>query len=515
MEEGKGSATRIQRQVLEAVWRRAPRSRVLASGATAIVAVSGGQDSVCLLDALYRLADRLGVRLYVAHVDHRLRGEQSRADALFVQTLAARYGLPVRLLAADVGRYRREHRLAVQAAARSARYQLLARLAHELGASGVVLGHTRDDLVETFLLNLLRGAGAEGLAGLRAEHELAVEALGPPLDELDPLPAGYALTLARPLLDVERRQTAEYCRGVGLAYRDDPSNLARDYRRNRVRLELLPALERFNPSIRRTLAATAALVRDDLEVVEAAVDEAWRRLARLEPGRVTFQRQAFVEQRTAIQRRLVRRAVAALRGSTTGLGWQAVERALDVAGRGETGRRARLTRDLELACAYGWIEIAGAAPARPLDTRSARAVRLPIPGVARVEGIGTLEAKLLEDPEEVERAKQCATSLPPSEAMLDADKLGDSAAVRGRKPGDRMQPLGMAGTRKLQDILVDARVPRSARDLVPVVEASGEIAWLVGLRVGERFKLDQGTRRVAHLRFTPVRADESGQEARG
>ncbi|HEV7665406.1 MAG TPA: tRNA lysidine(34) synthetase TilS [Chloroflexota bacterium] len=309
---------------------RAAASRVpdlFAVDAPLIVGYSGGQDSTALLHALSRHRPRGG--LIAVHVDHALRAG-SADTALQVVAAGAAMGIAVEISRVDVPAYR--HRLtgwSVQQAARAARYHALAQAAQERGAVAVLVAHTADDQAETLLLHLLRGAGLAGLAGMRLEQTLDAGQLGPPPAEWDVGPA--PLRLARPLLGVRRSTTLAYCAELGLPVVEDPSNQSRAYTRNRVRLDLLPALEAFNPAIGAVLARTADLAADDLAVLEAVVAELARTLARpAPPGELVFDLAQWRLQPRALQRRLLRRGLAELLGTLADVPASPIEDALDL-----------------------------------------------------------------------------------------------------------------------------------------------------------------------------------------
>ena len=216
---------------------------LLAPGHRLVVGYSGGQDSTCLLHAL---AQR-GLEVVAAHVDHGLRPE-SAAQAQQVAALAQQFGVRCEVRRIDLAAYQALTGWGIQQAARAARYQVLAAIAADVQAEALLVAHTADDQAETVLLNLLRGAGLKGLSGMRLDEQLDPRQLGPALVESAPL------RVARPLLRVSRATTLAYCQEVGLDHVEDPSNLSGAYTRNRVRLELLPLLERFNPGVRGIVA---------------------------------------------------------------------------------------------------------------------------------------------------------------------------------------------------------------------------------------------------------------------
>ncbi len=300
-------------------------------GGTVVVGLSGGADSVALVDALASLRRRRGFQLVAAHLDHRLR-PGSAEDAAFCAALCARLDVPFRTGAADVRARAGRERGGLEQAARRERYAFLRRVREEEGAAAIAVAHTRDDQAETLLLRLLRGAGATGLAGMRPRSGDVV----------------------RPLLAVSRSEVLAHLRERGLAWREDPSNADPAHRRNRVRHELLPYLEeRFNPGIRAVLARTASLLADEAAHVRAEARSLVARIGREEDGVLALRRAPLAEAPPAVARATLREAL--LRAGGLGrVGALHVERVLQLArAKAPSGRRlplpggreARFTRD--------------------------------------------------------------------------------------------------------------------------------------------------------------------------
>jgi tRNA(Ile)-lysidine synthase len=331
------------RRSLRAAAARLPE--VFAPGTRVVVAYSGGQDSTCLLHALAQ--SRLGLELVAAHVDHGLRTD-SAADAERVADLARGLGLQIDVRRVDVGAYRQGlPGWSVQQAARAARYQVLATVARSHGAAAVLVAHTADDQAETLLINLLRGAGLPGLAAMRMDETIRPARLGPLLPELDALPD--AMRLVRPLLKIPRSTTRAYCTELGLAVVEDASNLSRAYTRNRVRLDLLPVLESFNPAIRTVLARTADLAAEEVAALDALVDELHVRLSRAPaPDVLEYDLRPWRAQPRALQRRLLRRGLECLVGGLIDVRAAPIEDALDVLQSAGTSPTYHLPHGVEL-----------------------------------------------------------------------------------------------------------------------------------------------------------------------
>ncbi len=488
-------------------------ARGLLSPDALVVAVSGGQDSVCMLDVLGRLRERLGLDLHVAHLNHMFRGAQSAAEAEYVRDLAGRMGLPATVAAIDVPSYRARHRLAKQVAARYARYQFLAGVAGQVGAEQVAVGHTADDAVETFLLNLLRGSGLSGLRGMPPRREMTRAQLGPPLEGGDwhtdevPLPEGRLPEVVRPILDLFRAETEGYCWSRGLSFRRDPSNLDMAYRRNWVRAKLLPSLEQYAPGVKDRLRNAGELLADDHAVVVCVVERLWAEMARVEEGKVGFDLESWGQLETALQRHLLRRAMETLAGSLEGFSRVHVDAAEAAIRRGAVGARVDLPGGVVLEKGYTSFWLVGPSAPFPAGVNApSTPVPFPVPGTVALPG-GILESSLADVAgAEPQRNEYCCGSR--WEACLDAARVGPSLAVRRRRPGDRFVPLGMDQAKKLHDFLIDEKVPRGERDRIPLVATPTDIVWVVGHRIDDRFKVTPTTRRILRLRFEPAVSDE-------
>jgi tRNA(Ile)-lysidine synthetase-like protein len=308
----------VRRAVREAL----DRHDLLSGRRRIVVAVSGGADSLCLLDALAAVVPDPGRRLFVGHIDHQLRPE-SAADAEHVKQVALGLGVPGTVDTVNVAALAKAERLGIEEAARRGRYRSLSRMADDLGTDIVLTGHTRDDFVETVVLRILRGAGTHGLSGIAEVERFSASAFDPARGKLAP-----ALRVVRPLLQVGRTETVAYCEARGIRWLIDPSNTDPAFTRNRVRAHLLPVLRTYNPAIDRALVRMAQVVGDE----DAWLDEvAVQRLSQLrDPSGDdhVLNLSAWQRQPVPIQRRLVR--MIADPDNVHEIGFEAVERALAV-----------------------------------------------------------------------------------------------------------------------------------------------------------------------------------------
>ncbi len=462
-----------QRSPLEEVRRFFQRNPV-PPGSLLIVAVSGGPDSVCLLHVLFRLRDELSLRLHVAHLDHRLRGAESDADAAYVRELARDLGLPVTIGQRDVAGYRKKHKLSLEEAARDARYAFLEDVALETGAYAVAVGHTSDDRTETVLLNILRGAGTRGLRGLM------------PVTIRN---EGAALLLLRPLLEVSREGTQSYCREFGLEPRQDASNLSSEYTRNRVRHSLMPVLREYNPRIEEALLRLARLAADDTDFIAGEVEKAKNSVVAVAEGAARIDKACFNGLHPALQRGILREAVLAVRGSLKDIEAGHIEDML-IATHGPSGKAIMLPDGLSFCIEYDRFVLTpdtGAfCPLPELDGEHPLAV----PGVTVLPG-WEVTAKIDDG--------QTAAGDTPYAARFDYDLTGTQLSIRTRRKGDRFQPLGLDAEKKVGEFMIDEHIPRAWRDRVPLVTSPEGIVWVAGYRIDGRYKVTEKTSRILHL----------------
>ena len=506
--------------VITAVQSAVARHRLLTPGQKVVVGVSGGPDSVCLLHVLRHLAPQFEISLHVAHLNHGIRGQPADADASFVAELAAAWQLPCSIERVDVPALARAGRLAVEEAARRARYDFLARLATRLGASSIAVGHHADDQVETVLMHWLRGSGLAGLRGMLPSMPLAeyrlIEGLAPDeADDARPVTDETPLMLIRPLLDVSRREIEAYCARHNLQTRFDQSNLDTTYFRNRLRHELLPYLETYNANIRQVLRRSAAVMAADYELLRQQLAQAWHQVVRSEsPAAIIFDLAAWQALPLSLKRSTLREAIHRLRRSLRNINFVHVENALEIASAGQTGAQASLPQGLCASVGYDTLTVADqvyrACPDLPLLMKP-EALEVAVPGETRLpEGHWVLRAVLLERSElapGVETGQPGepwqATGRRAWQAYLDAEAAGRPLRLRPRQPGDRFCPLGWhARSKRVNEFMINEKIPAAWRPHIPLlVDRDDRILWLCGWRLDQRASITPSTRHILWLRF--------------
>lgn len=309
-------------RVLEASGLILDRARLIGSRRPVVVAVSGGADSLCLLDVLMTLFDRATGRIVVGHVDHCLRPESGQ-DANYVQSIAGDYGVRCETMRVDVPALMTIEGRGIEDAARVGRYRALRDLCGRVGGVAVLTGHTRDDSIETVLMHLIRGSGRSGLGGMA--ETVPIDAIA---DRSAPATSAPPARVVRPLLDIGRSDTVEYCEARGIRWLTDPTNADPTMLRNRVRGHLLPVLRTYNPAIDEALDRLARVMRDEDAYLDELTEQRYRRLASNDDGQVGIEIVDWTRQPLALQRRLVRRIGSDL--GLTEMSRDAVERALAV-----------------------------------------------------------------------------------------------------------------------------------------------------------------------------------------
>ncbi len=451
---------------------------LFSAGDKLVVAVSGGADSVCLLHILAQWQRELGVELHVAHLNHQLRGAESDSDASYVSDLAHKLGVPATIERRDVAAYRDQKGGSLEEAAREVRYSFLAEVTRGIGTSKVAVGHARDDHIETVMMHLLRGVGTAGLRGLQ------------PRSVLQYSENGGQLEVVRPLLEVTRQETLDYCQRYNLAPRSDSSNVSLSFLRNRVRLELLPMLRSYNPGVDKALLRLADIAGDDISFIEEQASLLWKELAREEGDVIYLDISKMVTSPRAMQRQIFRRAVKQLRGNLKDVEANHIEAMMDFLSK-PAGKKLCLPDGLTLSTEYGRLVLAlvqaSICPLPPLKGIS----NINIPGETDLPS-WRVRADIIQEVVGDDNGLV---------ASFDLDKVGKELTVRRRRPGDRFQPLGMSQTKKLQDFMVDSKIPRSWRDRVPLICSPKQILWVVGWRIDDRVKVTENTKEILRLQF--------------
>jgi tRNA(Ile)-lysidine synthase len=461
----------------ERIGRFAAQHALWSAETRVVAAVSGGADSVALLFLLRELAASGACRLAgVAHLHHHIRGAAADADAAFCRDLAVRLGVPVVIGNQDVPSLANEAGVSLEVAGRDARQRFYAEARATLDASCVAVAHTRDDQAETVLLRLARGAGTTGLSGMAPRR-------------------GH---LVRPLLETSRDELRAFLNELGEAWHEDATNADCAIPRNRIRHYVLPQLRELNAQADAAVARAADILRTDAVFLDGLANEAAARLVRIEARRVVIDAAGLLQLPLALRRRVALRALETANPSRS-YGLEEAETVCDAAAGGAGANLFGL--DMERSGAN--VVLVSRGPKVPTVPQVPRGLgdagtdqfelQLEIPGaVDAPHGRWTLSAS---GPVSRHDARVEA-----GQVMVDAATLSAALIVRPRRPGDRLHPLGAPGTRKLQDVFVDRKIPRDARDREPIVtDEMGRIVWVAGQVLAAPFRVTPLTTTVVVL----------------
>jgi tRNA(Ile)-lysidine synthase len=457
--------------LLQRVEQNIQNRRLLKHGQAVLVAVSGGLDSMTLLHALHELSSRHRWKLTVAHFNHQLRGRSSDADEKLVRQTAAAMGLPFAAGRASVKEFAKKTKLSVEMAARKLRHDFFARMAKEHKIRVVALAHHADDQVELFFLRVLRGAGGEGLAGMKWRS---------------PSPVDSKIMLVRPLLDATKAELRGFVRESKIRFRDDATNATLDLPRNRVRNELLPLLQRrYQPALTKIVLRLMEIVGAESDLAGEAARQWLKKTGRDgPPGRPRTPRRGvptFEELPVAVQRRVLQLQLSEVGVPADFELIESLRQSADVPV--NLGPQLSVLRD-----ATGAVSLR---VARPSDFNANETV-VKLAGRAGEVTFDGVRVRWWFDA--VKKFKRPAAR--PACESFDADKVGGKITLRHWRPGDRFQPIGLKSPAKLQDLFTNRKIPRARRrELMVAAAENDEIFWVEGLRISENFKLTRRTKR--------------------
>lgn len=446
---------------------------LLPQGANIVAACSGGPDSLALVDVLDGLRQDLHFNLFIAHFDHGLRGEDSTQDADFVRQFCESRQLPYRSGGADVKGEARRRGGSIEEVARLLRYRFLHETAAEFGDALIATGHHRDDQAETVLLNLLRGSGERGLRAML------------------PRQGG----IVRPLLCVTRAEIELYCRARNLQPRTDSTNSNIEFKRNRVRHELMPLLrQRYNPALTETLCRTAEIFADDHEFLGSYVESLVPQWVVRENVGYRFNADVFSQLHVAVQRELLLNLLEKVRGNLKGISFSHVEQLRHLFQQDRGAHRIDLPGQLQARKSYKACFIERRAAAESVEACSSQgvalAVKLDCPGETTVREFGADFHCSMHSGELPQ-----TSDLGPDKAAFDLAALHLPLTLRRRRPGDLFQPMGAPGARKLKKLLIDLKIPVEGRDALPILCDAAGILWVVGLRRAQRGRISPETQK--------------------
>ena len=456
----------IKNKVLETI----REYNMLNDGDSLLLGVSGGADSISMLYAINSLKEELKLSaIYVAHLNHLIRKEEGVLDQKYVENISKNLGLLCLSDSVDVEAFAAQKKLSIEDAGRRLRYSFYESTAKKVGANKIVLGHTADDMVETFLMRLLRGAGLKGLTGI------------PPVRG----------NIIRPIIKIWRKEIDLYIASLKLVPRIDHTNYESKYLRNRVRLKLIPQLKIYNLNIKEILLQTVLLLTEDYLYLELRTAEALREIIKKEEdGKIELEVKKLRTLEPKIFGHIIRTAIECVKGNLTELSFSHIHNIIKNLSSTERWEQ-HLPDQIYVVGDKNTISITK--DYIPLPQKTSFHYTLSAPGEIDIKESGKrMIFEILDSSPEIFQESSDI-------AYLDFESVGREIIIRSRKNGDRFFPLGMNSAKKVQDFFVDIKLSNEEKDKVPIVEAGGRIIWVGGYRIDERVKVSGKTTKVLKI----------------
>jgi tRNA(Ile)-lysidine synthase len=452
---------------------------LIEKGDNIVVGLSGGPDSVCLLHILCTLSCRLNTSIFAVHINHMLRGEESEGDEGYVRELCGKLNVPLYVFRHDIRTISAEKGISLEEAGREIRYSRFNYVAEKVGAAKIAVAHNKNDQAETILFNLIRGTGLNGLKGMEYKSG----------------------RLIRPLLEIGREDIEAYCRENSLFPRVDSTNMETVYTRNKIRLDLIPYIDKlFNSNIVESISRMSLLIRDDYDYLEEHLSKIYEQyIIKSQDNAVWLNIKEFLKANPALQKRLIRRAIKQVKGNLKDVEGVHLESALALCKDGRTGSQIHLPDNIRVLKSYEAVKIFVHD-----DTASQPVFDLPlkIPGITNIEALqASIKVSLGKSPLIIEDYRNIRyNSLV---QFFDHDSLGNELRVRNRGSGDRFKPYRSRGTKKLKEYFIDKKIPRDIRNTIPLIAKGNEIAWIIGYGISDKFKVTENTKSILRVEYNP------------
>jgi len=462
--------------LIERVEKTVKKHGMLRDGNRVIAAVSGGPDSVCLFYVLLELKKKYKFQLHVVHFNHHLREKESKKEEKFVKELLDGTTVPLSIIGLDVKGYAEKQKIGIEEAARALRYQNLLKLALKHDADTIAIGHTASDQAETVLMRIMRGSGPEGLEGIPPVRELSKNKF-----------------IIRPLIDVYREKIISYLKSRKIGYCLDSSNSKPVFLRNKVRIKLLPFIEKnFNRDIRSRLVNMADIFREENEYLSKAVDKAVESISKHEDGRISVDFKKLIRYNKSFRRRIIHRILE--RKAT----YKNIDSVIDIAEAGLTGAMVTIS-GFTVRKDYGQLYF--------IPSAEKHAVRKKIENRILFPGKTLLPEFSMEVETGITKNKP-GFGKDKFTVYFDADRIdAGNLVIRSRRSGDRFLPFGADGSKKLKQYFIDQKVPSYLRDDVPILEGGKRILWVVGMRQAEEGRVTGNTKRIIKVKVRKMEKD--------
>lgn len=441
-----------------------------------LVALSGGPDSVCLLHMLYSLKDKLKIKLFAAHINHCLRGNEADEDEEYVKNFCKRLEIPCYVKRADINKIAEERKISSEMAGREVRYEFFDEIYNKYGLNKIAVAHNSNDQAETILMRIMRGTGLEGLIGIKPVRDNKY---------------------IRPILCLTREEIEYYCDKNNLNPKIDKTNLENIYSRNKIRLEMIPYIKKnFNSHIIATLNRLSSLSAIDEEYMDHVLEEKYKEFCRNSKDKIIIEKKAFKEHK-AILSRIIRKVYSKVSGNGYNFEMKHIDDLIFLQ-TGETGREIHFPNDIIGKNVYGDIEIY---KCKNKENFKIEKVFISKESLKNGKEFNLSEKIGYDIYIDIFSNKSIQFDNNSLIKYFDYDKIKEGITIRGKEDGDKIIPLGMRGSKKLKNIFIDSKIPKEERAKIPLVCFDNNIAWIVGLKVSDDFKVNKQTKNIIKLNF--------------
>lgn len=454
----------------EKVWKVIEEHRLIEEGDNIVIGLSGGPDSIALLYVLLEIKEYMDFNIFIAHVNHGVRGKDALEDEKFVQSLSSKLHLPYYCRTVNMDEYAREKRISSEEAGREIRYSFFREILSKIGGGKIAVAHNKDDQAETLIMRFFRGTGIDGLKGM--EYKIN--------------------DIIRPVLGIERKEIENYLLSRNISSRLDKTNLEPIYSRNRIRLELMPYIRKnYNPNIVDTLWRTSEIASMDSDFLDQYTENAYRRMVKKRKKHsIVLDSILFKKEHISIQHRILRNCILHINHDLQGFTKTHITSILRLFLEGGTGKKVDLINDIEARINYKGLVI----EKKHGNENKDFLYKLNIEGNTYIKELGfEIKTEILSlDKVDINTKNRFIK-------YFDYDKLQGKLYARNRKAGDRFVPFGMNGSKKIKDYFIDEKIPKEERDKIPLITDEKNIIWISGYRISDLYKITESTNNVLKI----------------
>ncbi len=442
-----------------------------------ILGVSGGPDSICMLHILNYLKDEFNIKIYAAHLNHKIRGIEAQKDAMYVAKICDIMRVPCFIRAIDVPAYCKEKGVSVEEGARILRYNMFFEIKDKISADKIAIAQNINDQSETVIMRMMRGTGLQGLKGIQYKREDGI---------------------IRPLLDIDRQDIEKYCEQNNLNPRIDQTNLEEIYTRNKIRLKLIPYMvENFNPNLKESIARMTNVLKDDSDFIMEQSNKAFDDVcSKISENMISVDVDKFMNTHKALKNRIIRKSIDYILGNIKGIDQKHIEDVNDLIDSDKNNVRIDLPKGILVYKKNGSILFTDE---EIIEEKISYDYSIPKSGYIKIKESNTIvESKILSIDEYEKSSSDKYVK------FFDADKIKGSLHIRNRRNGDKIKLLGLGGSKKIKDLLIDLKIPKEQRDLIPILSDEKGIIWVIGHRMSENYKIDSNTNNILRMSFKTV-----------